>query len=601
MTGGAKDSLVRENDRQWTLSNRVEAEGLEWLYADPSAAKQKEGNLEEYLLGKSIEGARGELARDPIDHAAAGSLLADTAEGQPLDDTLNKFREDPLFIIKKIELHQRQVMKKYESLVKTGVKPTTEPATDTYATERPRERHDRRRVYDIDRSGGRDYSTSPRRRDRSRGRMHRASRSHRRERGIQRSESLRRRPRGSSRSRDYETSRRKRDRSRSPSGDYRHRRRDNRHRSGRRSSSIGDSERSKERCRTRASRHSYDSRSSGSRVLSRSSSSRHSGRYRRGAERRRYDSRHRQLSRSRVRRHSRNTGMDSARQSRSYDRHRRRSRSPSDDTYRRKQRIADERRPRDGRTDYSPARRSPSYGRRHHTSSRRNHSSAYSRSSKSADSDRRGHRRERRDYTERRRTRLGQSDSAGSASYHEERDRRRERDADRDRRGRSRSRGRGNDYGGRKEEGLQSSKDERQETQSKEPMKAKCGPVLPRKGDTLRYAFGVTEDIMPPQAIQDRAEQRRREMEERKRLQRDTYAPQNHEERLTEMQSHGMSHLKERMEKMAEHERNVQSEEVDAKGAKGDYISLMKQHAFESAKKEERIRQRASRSLVEDE
>ncbi|GBE62242.1 pre-mRNA splicing protein, putative [Babesia ovata] len=581
MTGGAKESLVRENDRQWTLSNRVEAEGLEWLYADPSANKQREGNLEEYLLGKSIEGARGELARDPIDHAAAGSLLADTADGKPLDDTLNKFREDPLFIIKKIELHQRQVMKKYESLVNTGVKPMPAAHTGAYVSERSTERHSRRRGYESDGSSGRDYSTSPRRRDRSRGRAHRAEKSHRRERSTRRSESLRRHRRGRSGSRDYRSH--KRDRTRSSSREYRYR-----HRSGRRSPSISDSE---ERYRRRISRHSDDSGSSGS----------HSGRGSRSTERRHHDRRYRDVSRGRVRRHSRNSSMDRSGESDAYERHRRRSRSLSEETYRRKQHISDERRPRDGTGHGSTARRSPSYGHRHHMSASRKHSRPPPRSSKSAESDGPSHRRERHDCSELRKTRDRRSNSSERASDREERERRRATYSDRSRRRRSRSRERSSDGGGRKEHVPPSDMDNPQVTESKEPIKTKRGPVLPRKGDTLRYAFGVTEDIMPPQAIQDRAEQRRKEMEERKRLQQDLYAPQNQDERLTEMQSHGMSHLKERLEKMAEHERSVQSEEVEAPGSKGDYISLMKHHAFESAKKEERIRQRASRSLVEDE
>lgn len=43
-------------------------------------------------------------------------MFNDSSHNKTYDDTLSKFREDPLFIIKKIELQQKQLVNKYESL-----------------------------------------------------------------------------------------------------------------------------------------------------------------------------------------------------------------------------------------------------------------------------------------------------------------------------------------------------------------------------------------------------------------------------------------------------------------------------------------------------
>lgn len=51
MAGDAEDSLVRNNNRQWTAASRIEAEGLEWLYADPSAAKNNTNSLVCWAVG----------------------------------------------------------------------------------------------------------------------------------------------------------------------------------------------------------------------------------------------------------------------------------------------------------------------------------------------------------------------------------------------------------------------------------------------------------------------------------------------------------------------------------------------------------------------
>lgn len=141
--------------------------------------------------------------------------------------------------------------------------------------------------------------------------------------------------------------------------------------------------------------------------------------------------------------------------------------------------------------------------------------------------------------------------------------------------------------------------DRRTSYQPDESSRRKHGPERPRK-DTLRYAFAVTDDIMPPQAIQDRAEQKRRELEEQKRIQRDLYASGGGESRLETMLSHGSEHLRERLQQMDQHDRRVQSQEDEVQKDSSDYISKVKHHAYESAKLVERIRQRAPKNLTED-
>ncbi|EAN34428.1 Pre-mRNA splicing factor family protein [Theileria parva strain Muguga] len=96
---------------KWTGSSKIEAEGLEWLYNDPT---QQQNNLESYLLGESIPGARGELRRPESDDKSVGSVLTDSS--RVYEQTLNKFREDPLFIIKKLETQQQQIIHKYSNL-----------------------------------------------------------------------------------------------------------------------------------------------------------------------------------------------------------------------------------------------------------------------------------------------------------------------------------------------------------------------------------------------------------------------------------------------------------------------------------------------------
>ncbi|EKX74388.1 conserved hypothetical protein [Theileria equi strain WA] len=117
MSDLTKEKILKADERQWTSSSRIEAEGLEWLYTDPNAVNKKEKDLEAYLLGRSIPGAKGELQKtSELVTSAPGSLLNDTSSNKTYDETINKFREDPLFIIKKIEMRQKQVMDKYASL-----------------------------------------------------------------------------------------------------------------------------------------------------------------------------------------------------------------------------------------------------------------------------------------------------------------------------------------------------------------------------------------------------------------------------------------------------------------------------------------------------
>ncbi|XP_953580.1 uncharacterized protein TA09635 [Theileria annulata] len=103
--------LIEKNKNQWISSNKIESEGLEWLYNDPTI--QNNNQLELYLLGKSIPGSREELKK--LDEKSIGSLL-NTEETNLYEQTLNKFREDPLYIIKKLETQQQQIINKYTNL-----------------------------------------------------------------------------------------------------------------------------------------------------------------------------------------------------------------------------------------------------------------------------------------------------------------------------------------------------------------------------------------------------------------------------------------------------------------------------------------------------
>ncbi|ORM40461.1 uncharacterized protein BXIN_1957 [Babesia sp. Xinjiang] len=508
-----EDSLVRDNNRQWTLSNRVEAEGLEWLYTDPSAGKQSANQLEEYLLGKSIEGARGELGRETIDQTAAGSLLADVSGGQAVDDTLSKFREDPLFVIKKIEMHQRQVLQKYESLAKINHKEnaSTPSKQSSESRKRPDEQIRRRSKEYRGREshGGGRHST-------------RRSISHDRIKHGYHERHSPRNPTRIDRKRHHEY----RDRRSFSSGEDYHYQRGYRDRRDRDISERGD---------CRRNQHS-----------------------KRGREYIRASISHERLG--------------------YYNRHRY-SRDSNDSAV--------------GRDGIMARRRSH---RRHHSNSSQRYAESYS-------SDRGSYGRRRR-YHRRRVRRSPSGSSEDNANLRRGRHRRSlshrtsrsisnsyvSKKNDRRARGSHGSRSIEADVPARVSDNLH-----------KEPTaKRKLGPQVPRKCDPLKYAFGVTEDIMPPQAIQDRAEQRRREMEERKKLQQSLFAPSDTQDRLEEMQSHGEVHLKERLQQMEEHERRVQTDEVEDSRTGKDYISAVKQHAFESVKMAERIRQRAPKTLVED-
>ncbi|UKK00902.2 hypothetical protein MACK_000976 [Theileria orientalis] len=112
-----KESILKSNNQQWSSSAKIEAEGLEWLYNDPTAQQTNESKLESYLLGESIPGARGELQKtSELEDSKLGSLLKDETSNRVYEQTLNKFREDPLFIIKKLEMQQKQVLDKYSAI-----------------------------------------------------------------------------------------------------------------------------------------------------------------------------------------------------------------------------------------------------------------------------------------------------------------------------------------------------------------------------------------------------------------------------------------------------------------------------------------------------
>ncbi|GIX65677.1 pre-mRNA splicing protein, putative [Babesia caballi] len=606
MAGRAEDSLVRDNERQWTVSNRVEAEGLEWLYADPSAAKKDTSNLEAYLLGKSIEGARGELGREKIDPSAAGSLLAEASEGAPVDDTLNKFREDPLFIIKKVELHQRQVMQKYASLAQGhrdgGSKLVSQAPVSAESAGRSGRSAARGVSRDHEKGGARD-------RGRSRG----YSRGH----GERNVDRRRHRSRGS---RSSSVERRKVKYYRSIDDRSRHSGRGGRRRN--RSSSSGSS--SVDSHRGHRSRHRDDE-----------------GEYRRrGSRYDRYRSRKEKARRSVGRR--RRSRDDSVRYRRRYESSSRSSSYSSQESCSDSRSYSSSYSSSDSRSDSSESSRrsiEERYGRRNRSGRRRRSKGRRGRRDSSTDSyesrdrsgGRRGSGRERRRTRSRRgRSESYTSDDCSSVDSRDGRSRDRQRsrsggtsegsrervlgsersrtssrssEGSTDSRGRTLRRGRSRSGPRRSRVETRRIAGKEERARVEEPVRRKQGPELPLKQDPLKYAFGVTEDIMPPQEIQDRAEQRRREMEERKRLQRDLYASGDVKGRIEEMQSHGTSHLKERLEQMAEHERLVQSKEAEAEAPRegSDYISALKHHALESAKMAERIRQRASRSLVEDE
>ncbi|GFE53849.1 pre-mRNA splicing factor, putative [Babesia ovis] len=420
MAEGAEDSLIRDNNRQWTLCNRVEAEGLEWLYADPTASKNSANQLEEYLLGKSIEGARGELGREPIDQTAAGSLLADNAGGNAVDQALSKFREDPLFVIKKVELHQKQVMKKYESLARGS------------------------------RTGGS---------------------------GMNNDEGVRSRRGTSSMQNDIEVVI------------------DTDHGVG--EDTTGDI----------LLEGVYLVVTVGVVVLEDTTGDiLLDGVYLGGVHAIEIQ------GTERVAADTPGTIVAA---------------------------IGDipQQRVLPVKIATAVIVAAVCHGE----------------------------------------VELGLETIRGYAVDHPVGVKIVQVDLD---------------YNHTK-------KNDSEPRPQEDSEKKKMGPQVPRRCDPLKYAFGVTEDIMPPQAIQERAELRRQEQEARKRLKQDLYAASDPNDRLEEMQSHGASHLKERLQQMEAHERSLLSEQQE-QNTTGDYIATVKQHAFESAKMSERIRQRATRELLED-
>ncbi|UKJ88508.1 hypothetical protein MACJ_000952 [Theileria orientalis] len=201
-----KEGILKSNNQQWSSSAKIEAEGLEWLYNDPTAQQINESKLESYLLGESIPGARGELQKtSELEDSKLGSLLKDETSNRVYEQTLNKFREDPLFIIKKLEMQQKQVLDKYSAIASNFDKKRKELSrhSDKKHTETHRSSRDKLHEY-----------------------SHRSSREHRSERHSRRSEERHR----DSHRRDH----RDRDRNKhSRSRDHKHRE-DDRHRHRRR-------------------------------------------------------------------------------------------------------------------------------------------------------------------------------------------------------------------------------------------------------------------------------------------------------------------------------------------------------------------------------
>ncbi|KAK2198157.1 Pre-mRNA splicing factor [Babesia duncani] len=147
MTAGfSKEDILKSDKQQWSISNKIEAEGLEWLYADPNAAENKEKEAEQYLLGKIIPGARGEFTKVDSIGGKSGSLLNESTSNRTYDDTVNLLREDPLFVIKKIEMQQKQIRDKYESLAKDYFKaPQASESNSRYNNDKRKESKDDRR------------------------------------------------------------------------------------------------------------------------------------------------------------------------------------------------------------------------------------------------------------------------------------------------------------------------------------------------------------------------------------------------------------------------------------------------------------------------
>lgn len=529
-----EDPLVRNNNRQWTPSSRIEAEGLEWLYADPSAAKNQPNQLEEYLLGKSIEGARGELSKEGIKQDNAGSLLNEENKDRSLDTMLSKFREDPLFIIKKAELHQKQVLQKYESLARSGHE--IAKAVDAKQSTRRTEESGSLRADDRQRGRGHGDRDSRRRRDSHR--RHHRDRRHSSDRSVSVSQHRRKRSRSVD-SLDSEERYRKRDKHE----------RGEKHRSGRHEEARPD-RRNSSRKRDEDGNH-YRNRKRRYRSYSDESSSVET------------TERDREESRRRDRRMGRSRSLsNSRRRSRAADLHKDNSDFNSSRTSTKT--LRDSRSRRSTSPLYSKGHRSVSKGTRRRRGedkgdAKRSISHSYS-SSASSDYDR-----------VRRRRRRSVTDSSYS-SYS------------------SPSPGDG------KEE-----KRRGDVVKDVKPAARKLGPQVPRKKDTLKYAFAVTDEIMPPQAILDRAEQKRKEMEEQKRINRGLYASRDSDSRLEEMRTHGSEHLKERLKQMEDHDKLVNETEEEVPKSEAEYIASIKQRAYESAKLAERIRQRASKGLVDDE
>ncbi|EDO05477.1 Pre-mRNA splicing factor family protein [Babesia bovis T2Bo] len=510
MYDDAEASLVRDNNRQWTLSNRVEAEGLEWLYADPSANKSNANQLEEYLLGKSIEGARGEIGREHVDQTACGSLLSDAAAVGPVDQTLSKFREDPLFVIKKVELHQKQVLKKYESLVRAKTALADVVSEHSNIGEK---------------SCGNRKSRSTR--------GHRASNT-------------------------LESRRVEHDRYRSYIDDE--------HSSRKRSSNYRNKE---ERSSTR-----YRSRSRDSCVSVESYYTEYKDR---SGHHRRNNRLHRER-RSHDRVHSvSNTSVKDRRRDRARNRLAGGVSSGSDDSS-----VIVERRlkgnPRERNSHSSRCR-----GNRGGTSFTRHGSRD------SSPTSRESHFRMYDNDIDSSQKRMDKRDAPNFEKYRPT-----------SRKDLVRSDIRSNSSGGAEKVDTKLPAERQEHEEIKVSTKPKLGPQVPRKGDPLKYAFGVTQDILPPQAIQDRAARRNHEMFERERNKQKLYESSDPNDRLEQMQSHGASHLKERLEQMEAHESTVKYMEREDRHQRYDYISAVKKHAFESAKLSEHVRQRGSRTLLED-
>ncbi|KAF8817941.1 hypothetical protein IE077_002690 [Cardiosporidium cionae] len=96
-------------------------DGIEWLYANPAA----EPSQEDYLLGKPISGANSTQLRSlPFDKKAEVSDASNLQDSSTLpvrklnEDSLRRLREDPLFIIRQMELQQQRLLESHPLLQK---------------------------------------------------------------------------------------------------------------------------------------------------------------------------------------------------------------------------------------------------------------------------------------------------------------------------------------------------------------------------------------------------------------------------------------------------------------------------------------------------